>query len=296
MNKRTINTILRSNQGFTLLEVLIAITLLSFIMLGIFNFTDNLIGTAQRVSAEDKDLLQIETAMARIEWDFSQIYSPLYFSHAMEPDKMTPTEGEAYNQMIAHYQANNRFTTLSYDGLPIPVFQFTDKTTFSFFTTSNRRRFQDQKQSNFAWVQYSLETDDSEDKADIEEEPKSKLVLVRKFLSSQIYKSEDIQWEDIKSQILLRNISSVKYEFWNLDSEKWVENLDTIKNGHQKIDAIKLTIEYFNLDGNELTSVRVFRPLYPHFVPEDMYSYLNAKATTPSTNSNNSNSNNTEEE
>ena len=84
---------------------------------------------------------------------------------------------------------------------------------------------QAQKQSNFAWVQYSLETDDSEDKADIEEEPKSKLVLVRKFLSSQIYKSEDIQWEDIKSQILLRNISSLKYEFWNLDSEKWVENL-----------------------------------------------------------------------
>ena len=296
MKKRNNNTILNTNQGFTLLEVLIAITLLSFIMLGIFNFTDSLITTAQKVSAEDEDLLQIETAMARIEWDFSQIYSPLYFSHAMEPEKMTPTEGDAYNQMIAHYQANNRFTTLSYDGLPIPVFQFTDKTTFAFFTTSNRRRFQDQKQSNFAWVQYSLETDDSQEQNSIEEEAKSKLVLVRKFLSSQIYKSEDIQWEDIKSQVLLRNVSSIKYEFWNLDTEKWVENLDTIKNGYQKIDAIKLTIEYFNLDGNELTSVRVFRPLYPHFVPEDMYSYLNAKTTNTNNTTNNNSNNNTEEE
>ena len=55
---------------------------------------------------EDRELLQVETAMARLEWDISQLYTPLYFSQAMSPTGMTEEEGEAYNRLIDSYTNN----------------------------------------------------------------------------------------------------------------------------------------------------------------------------------------------
>lgn len=72
-----------SDRGFTLLEVLIAITLLGFITLGVVSVTDNAVLTKERTSEMNKNNLAIESALARLEWDLSQIYSPLYFSTVM---------------------------------------------------------------------------------------------------------------------------------------------------------------------------------------------------------------------
>jgi prepilin-type N-terminal cleavage/methylation domain-containing protein len=294
-----------NNRGFTLIEVLISITILSFIMIGVINFTQSTYETSDRVTREDKELLQIETAMSRLEWDISQVYSPLYFSHAMNPEHMSEAEGEAYNQLIESYQNNSRFSSLSFDGLPIPVFKTPDKSTFIFFTTSNRRKYENSKQSHFAWVKYSLVSDDTEDSEissqneslNTAKEAKKALMLVRNVYTKDIFSPEPIEWDNIKSQVLLRKVISLTFEFWNPKSKKWTDNLELIENGYQVIYAVRVLIDYYDPDNIEKKSVRVFRPLYPEFKPEDMYKFLNAKpeSTEGSENTNGEDSENTQD-
>lgn len=277
--------------GFSLFEILIAIAILSFMMLGVIQFTQTTFDTSERVIREDGEALQIETALSRLEWDFSQIYSPLYYDHLMKREEMSEQELEVYTQMIASYRSNNRFKKPSYNSYPIPEFQFEDKTTLTFFTTSNRRKFVDSKQSNFAWVRYSLVPNEEKDDTDLVQvttkEKQSTLVLARQVVNQNIYDPAEIDWDNIKVQPLHRKIKKIIYEFWNPKKFKWTDNLSTIENGKSIIYALRVTVEYLNADNLEQTTVRIFRPLFPEFTPEDMYKFLNKTINTNNNNGTN---------
>lgn len=280
MKKRKL--LIHNSKGFTLVEVLIGISILSLIMLAIVNFSSETMDVANRVPREDRENLQVETAMARFEWDFSQIYSPLYFSHMLEPEKMSELEGEAYNRIISQYQSNSRYNAISFDGLPVPTYKNPEKSSLVFFTNSNRRRFANDKQSQFAWVKYELVKDDDEidDAEEIEEKRKlnAQNKIVRSVITSNIYSPRELDWSEVKQQTLLRGVIKLLFEFYNPENNKWTDNLELIKNGYQKISAIRVTLDYLDGSNAETQTVRIFRPLFPEFTPEDMYKFLNAKS------------------
>lgn len=279
------------NAGFSLLEVLIAITILSFITLAIIAFTDSSIEKSLTVTAEDSEYLQVETAMARIEWDVSQAYSPLNFDIPMNPQNLTETEGQIYNQLADYYQGSVNFTMVSFDGLPIPLIQRPEKSTFIFFTTSNRRKVKNTKQSHFAWVKYELQPEPANDDTEgeisngfLNPAPTGSKMLVRKMFTTNVYSKEEIEWENIKSQVLMRKVISVVFEFWNPKTKKWVENLDTIASGSNILHALRLTMKYYDSDNLEVTTMRIFRTLYPKFQPEDKYKFLKPQTGTTGAN------------
>ena len=291
----------RSEAGFTLIEVLISIALLAVLSLGIVNFSEFVINSSDKTIEEDKDFLQIETALARLEWDFSQIYTPLAFDILMNPSQMTPDEGEIYNQLIDIYQRNQRFSQISYEGLPVPIFENPEKDELIFLTTSNRRKIANSKQSRFAWVRYSLAPDEFEnDEIAVGEtgNPTEGNIegggnaLVRQIYNTDIFSPNDIPWNDVKTQVLLRRVESFKFEFWNPQTQKFVENLDTIKNGVHRIYGIKVSVSFFDVLGIERYTERIYRPLFPDFQPEDIYKFLRARTNTNSNNNNNSNNSN----
>ena len=67
-------------KGFSLVEVMISLVLLSFLMMGTYVMVDNSQRTKETVSTEDRAMLQVQMAFNRLEADFSQIYSPAYFA------------------------------------------------------------------------------------------------------------------------------------------------------------------------------------------------------------------------
>ncbi len=273
--------------GFTLIEVMIAITLLSFIMISVVSITGSSQQTKDRVLSEDKEILQIETALSRFEWDFSQIYSPLYFSHEMRKENLESEESIlAAERLLELYRSSEAFPKPSYDGLPIPLFSLEDKNNFTFFTSSNRRKLKNIKQSHFAWVQYSFETDRN---VYNEEEEKTlnlraKGILVRKFQANDVFNPEGVKWDDIKRQVLLRNVESLKFEFWNPKTKKWVDNLELIENGKHIAHGVKLTLEWMTPEKTKLLYVRIYRPLFPSFTPEDMYKLAKESQSTTTSN------------
>lgn len=266
--------------GFTLIEVLIAITVLSFIILGIATITDDSQQTAESVISEDLDILQVETAFSRLEWDISHAYSPLYFSHAMEPTGLTPQEGEIYNSIIDRFSTNERFAYPSFDGYPVPNNNLEPKESMTFFTMSNRRKYQNIKQSYFSWVRYEIipnrdDENEIEDKSIARKEAQNgKNILIRKVIANDVFNPELLDWDDVKTQVLLRNVEQVQFEFWNPANRKWTDNLSTIQDGQHVIRGIKITLNWIDYDGIEREMIRIFRPLFPNFTPENLYQFL----------------------
>ncbi len=292
---------LDSNQsGFTLLEILIAITLLAFITIGVVNITDNAAQTKERTTEVNENNLQIETAMSRFEWDFSQIYSPLYFSSVMNMNQNLGNDGQPipgaqtsgaqaqsgagagqpnpqlqqyYEQLISRFERNEHFISVSKDGHPIPRFYAPEKSVFEFFTTSNRRKVENTKQSHFAWVRYSLadqeQTEDEERNINI---PKSLKSFVRYFSADDPYGDQRINVQEnqtVKAAVLLRNVEYLEFQFWDYQRRKWENSLRNIDSGESLIRGVKLIITWYDSQGSKRTSSRIFRTLWPMVTPQD---------------------------
>jgi prepilin-type N-terminal cleavage/methylation domain-containing protein len=303
MNK--FNSTSASNQaGFTLLEILIAITLLAFITLGVVNITENAVLTKERTTEVNRNNLQVETALSRFEWDFSQIYSPLYFSTVMNlrPDAQAGMQGGTaggnqgaqqggfqgggtqgvispelqiyHEQLVLRFERNEHFSAVSREGLPIPRFYSPEKDVFEFFTSANRRKLENMKQSHFAWVRYALATPDPREKTEEENPniPKSLKNLVRYFSADNPYDDKRINIDDtqnVKGAVILENVESLQFEFWDYQRRKWETNLRTIAQGEGLIRGVRIKLAWYDYSGNKRTITRVFRNHWPMVVPQD---------------------------
>ncbi len=265
-------SILHNQTGLTLIEILIAITLLSFIMFGVISVTTDSLDTKNKIVTEDREYLDIETAFARLDWDFSHIYSPLAFSSrfVIQEDKQ-----EAYAGLIERLQMNRRFNAIDTDGRLIPVLEANDASTFEFFTSGNRRRQQDQKQSNFAWVRYSLGSEDEfkidEDEDKSEDDKSGTKVLQRHYSANNPYDNDRLDISNIKAQALVKDVEDIKFRFWDPINKKFQDSLDMVQDGLAYIRAIQVEITLKDKNGFERKEMRILRSHFPlKFIdPED---------------------------
>lgn len=292
----------KNNAGFTLLEILIAITLLAFITIGVISITDNAIGTKDRTIELNKNNLAVESALSRFDWDFSQIYSPLYFSTVMNLSQASPAaavdnDGDGqpdavplqapggvsaqpnpqlqmyYEQIAERMQQNEHFSALSKEGLPIPRFYAPEKNVFEFLTASNRRKTENVRQSSFAWVRYGLTDmtldqvkEQDEQKAEI---PKSLKNLTRWFDPNDPWGTKRIDVENLKGAVLLEHVESLEFSFWDYQRKKWETSLRTIQNGESVIRGVKIFITWYDSQGIKRSAERIFRNHWPMVIPQD---------------------------
>lgn len=306
--KKFNSTSVSNETGFTLLEILIAITLLAVITLSVVSITENSTQTMERTTEINANNLQIETAMSRFEWDFSQVYSPLYFSTVMNlntglnnfsdgSDQGTNESGndvfeglqagnaaaanatvnpelERYQQELSmRFERNEHFMAVSKEGLPVPRFISTEKDHFEFFTSSNRRKFENQKQSHFAWVRYALGNQDQTEKEEANSNiPKGLKSFIRYYSADDPYSEKRLNIEDVervKGATLLRNVESLEFQFWDYQKKKWETSLRSIQGGESLVRGVKILITWYDNSGNKRTAVRTFRHLWPMVAPKE---------------------------
>lgn len=309
------NLISASNEaGFTLIEILIAITLLAFITIGVVSVTQNAVDTMDRTTETNKNNLTIETALSRFEWDFSQIYSPLYFSTPLNLSsadpygatndanmdgrddntgkeiaptaQVNPMLQEYYQRLLRRFEQNQHFLGVSKEGLPIPRFYSPDKTIFEFFTSSNRRKMENTRQSHFAWVRYTLgeplpKNDDQEERP--ASMPQNLKTLMRYFSADDPYDDKRIEPEDarVKGAVLLENVESLEFNFWNPNSRKWETGLNTIPGGQSLLRGVRILMTWYDSTGNKRTISRIYRNHWPLEVPQESTPITPTTPTTP---------------
>ncbi len=243
--------------GFTLIEVLISITLLSMLMTYTYSIINNSVDTKDTIITEDKELLGIERAFERISTDFAQIYSPLYSS----PFKKNYTTGEKssddLDKKTNEFEVSERFPLISHDGLPVPLFDSPEKSTFSFLSTANRRRLENTKESRYVWIQYQLESDD---------QSRGGYSLIRSYSANNIY-GPDHDFSKANQQIILKNIKSLEFEFWNPGKKKWSSGIKFLNRDKYTLKMIRVKMEWLDANSIIYKFSRTFRNLWQKYDP-----------------------------
>ena len=262
--------ILKNNSGFTLIEVLIAITVLSLLMAMMYGIVQDSTETKDKITSEDRESLQLVTALERLELDISQLYSPLYFnakyskfSASNDQDQYDePIEESKSQDPLSSYSPSERFPSITSAGAIVPAIMNESKTELVFMSTSNRRIVENSKQSRFNWIRYgirSMTTETEKEGAEYE--------LVRSVESENIYK-KDFNWDNVKEFVLLRDIKKFQFLFWNKETKKFVDSLSLLSKDKETPRLIKVEFIWIDKDGSEIEVERTFRPLYPYFDTE----------------------------
>jgi hypothetical protein len=253
------NLIFRSEKGLTLIEIMISIVLLAFVMLGVVAIIDNSQNAKDRTLLINNDNMQIEMAINRMEWDFAQIWSPLYFSQRFMGN-LDGAQIPGIEEIKFLYEGHPRFSGPSQDGIPIPVFRLNGKDDLIFMTNSNRRRIENQKQSHFSWVRYFISDQRIMDGAG---EGRDTKALTRQIFSDDPWAKEDFALDSTRSTSLLNDVTKLEFQFYNPGTRKWETNLRSIRDGESVIRGIKMLIVWNDSNGNEREMTRFFRPHYP---------------------------------
>ena len=234
---------------------MISITLLGFLMIGVYTMMDNSQTSKDRILSEDQDFTQAMTAMNRLKIDFSQIYSPLYFSSSVIELPQSFTNNP-----------DRQFEGVTSNGDLIPRIFNPNSNTLIFMSFANRRKIQDSKESRWAWMQYTLRRHEESDPGDNIESGTYKLV---RLVSKKDVFSNEIDWSTVRRQTLLKNVKELIFEFWDADKEKWLDNLRDLEHTKRyKLSAVKVTLKWFDKTGLLNENVQILRPLWPYFKPE----------------------------
>lgn len=247
--------------GFTLIEVLIAIMLLAFISLYTFKMIDNGTDTKERVLAEDQKTLQGLTAVARIDTDFSQLYSPLYAY-----SKSAPTNNPA-NVYQDDNVSKGSFDGKAKNGALIPQFTSEDKSTLVFFTAANRRKIADSKEGRFAWIRYSLrrsEKTDADAGTDTSKKNGADYELVRQMITTNLY-AANLNWDQARPQVLMGNVKSLEFSFWDERNKKFVSSILDLNENRNAIRFLKMDLVWIDENNTEQSVSKNYRVLYPYF-------------------------------
>lgn len=248
---------MRNEEGFTLIEVLISITILSFLMSYVYTIVDGSSRAKDTITKEDRELMDIERALDRIGIDFSQIDSPLYYSPVYRKPKNTPSFGQGPKPNLP--DLSDSFPQLSHFGKPVPNKE-SSKTEFFFLSNANRRRLQDVKQGRGVWIKYSLESSDKS---------RGGYQLVRQFMAENVYNPE-VDWDSVEEQPLLNNVKSLSFEFWDPGKKKFVSSIRELNNYKDMLRLIRLKIEWVG-EGEGDSAIREitrsYRALWPKYDP-----------------------------
>ena len=248
----------KDNQGFTLIEILVAITILSFLMIGVYSVIDNSTIMQEKVTKEDDLFLQLDTALNRMDQDFTHFYSPLFFSVQFVSDPgREAQEGGLPPELsqFKRFRPTDKFPAISKRGQLIPIVLNESKEELVFFSFVHQRKVENAKESRFAWIRYSLET--SEENSDMK-------ILVRQYTPDDIY-SEQFDWDKAKKQILFSRLKSLTFLFWDSEKEKFVDRLNLVNKDQSSPRFIQVKLEWFDRNKALLTEERTSRVLWPPF-------------------------------
>ena len=233
-----------TDQGFTLIEVMIAVTLLSFLSIGIYQATTRSFLVNATLGREATEYSGVLLTLQAVESDLSQIYNPA----------LDPTEAPAANPNAA--QTPDFWSVpVRTDGTRRARLQGT-REKLTFINNANRRVEADQAQSDFQKVTWEIERNSSG--------------------AYSLYRATDwnaFNYDRVSGKpnrvALIENLSSASFSYYRRENKTWEDSWDTespyVKAEGRWPDLIRLKIEVPDPlnNANQLPLELVVRPNLP---------------------------------
>lgn len=219
--------------GFTLLELMITIALLAVISLGIYQGTTQAFKLREVLTQEGDFYNGIRLAMAVLEKDIAQLYSPTLLlpdaprpNASNSPNPMVPTVMDPNLQQLRDSpmgRANTFWGAVIHMTGIRPMRFVGQEKKLTFVASSRRRIYKEVPESEFSKIQYELKPDPSPDS----EELKGTLVLY-KTESPNAFSEDDLSKDKMKTTApILYGIKTFKFRFYRANKQQWLNQWDT---------------------------------------------------------------------
>lgn len=206
--------------GFTLLEVLVAIGLLAFLSLGIYQVTTSVWSTNSRLSAEGADSTAIILALQSVRTDLSSIYTP--FLGAIPPKPDVNLDSTFWSPPVRS------------DGMRRSRFKG-EAQKVSFIANNHRRVEADAPESDFQKITLEVERD------------KNGTYTLYRSIDWDAFRYEDDRTKKPERVPLIENLSSAKFTFYRISDKTYQDSWDSegiyTKEENRFPNLIKLKIE-----------------------------------------------------
>jgi hypothetical protein len=224
----------------TLIEVLIAMVVLAFIVLQLYQATAKIWEIRAALIDEGEFYNGIRMAMGIVERDVSMIYNPALIL----PEKKgapTPAEQAELEQILNGEEGRaTAFWSPAVDKTGVRPSHFigTDQK-LSFVAVSHVRMYRESRESEFAKVTYELQDDRSEGA------PAGSRMLVKTENANAFDDDERLSDKNRQSYPLLRGITRFRYRYYRKTKDEWVNSWDSDNADFrdQYPDIIEITLE-----------------------------------------------------
>ncbi len=240
-------------QGFTLLEILIAMSILMFISFATYQATIETYKLRDILGQEGDFYNGIRLSTAIVQKDIALLYSPhlqKWFDTPPPPEELTDDLGRSFDFWSQAIQTN---------GLRPSRFIGTDSK-MSFISLSHMRIYRDAPESEFAKITYDLKKDDQDS------ENKGTLVLVRTE-SPNAFNMNEHKDPMKKSYEILRGIRKINYTYLTRDGNTWKTSRswdsDKEENKNKFPEIIEMKIEVLGPKRLTFEGDFKFRPEIP---------------------------------
>jgi len=254
--------------GFTLLEVLIAIAIMSAIAVSIYQITTKTFELREKLMAEGEFYNGIRMAVGVMDRDVSMIYSPMVMVpepppqqaappppgdpngapaapppgppeliKPMSPEELAAAMGNDAGRMSSRFWME----AIHRSGIRPSRFQGTD-TKLSFISVSNIRVYKESPESEFIKVDYGVE-DDKTPGAE-----QGTRVLVKKVTPNAFDDDEtvtNVRQKFWKTYLLLPGIKKIAFRYYRAEKEQWQNSWDS-DGGDTKFkypDIVEISLE-----------------------------------------------------
>lgn len=258
MNSRSAN-----NRGFTLIEVVIAIALMAFISIGVFQALNSTYRTRDTLQSEGDFYSAIRVAMSILESDIAQIFSP----EQMIPKKnaglpagtgQQPNEGDVPTE--------DRWWTywgpMSHkNGIRLSRFFGTANSLF-FVSASHLRVYRNSPESELARISYEIKKDDKV--PDDEPWAKGTSVLI-KTSNTNVFDFENDEDTFTRTYPLLTGLKSLVFRYYQREKNHWYDTWDSSHPDFKNLfpDLVEVRFEAVGPNNLLYDGIYQFRPELP---------------------------------
>ncbi|MGK5090221.1 type II secretion system protein GspJ [Bdellovibrionota bacterium FG-2] len=253
-----------SHQGFSLLEVMIAMAILVFITIGITQATSETFKLRDVLLNEGDFYNGIRLATDILQRDICQMYSPIAMippraKNAPEPD---PAEAEAL--LAGDLAQTTAFWLGAVEKNGIRPSRFVGKQDeISFISLSHVRIYKDAPESEFAKIRYKLI---KEDKPPFGAKTTQSTSVLTKIETTNAFDEDERRDKKLENTYpLLRGITSLTFQFYNKEKDTWERSWDSEKEDTHYLfpDSIEMKFEIVGPSKLSFTGVYYFKPEVP---------------------------------
>lgn len=270
------------NQGFTLIEILISITLLVVISISIYQSTTQTYRYRDVLVREGDFYNSIRLSMGMMERDVALLFSPVSMNPnqkspltASQPGDSDPFAPGANDPLPVPQQPDAAYEQLMQSELAqvsdhwLPV---TDKSAsrasrfvgeaqkLTFISSSHQRLYKNYPESEFAKIAYELRDDRSEDAME-----GTKILF--KIEDPNAFDDIEKREKTAKAYPILPGVKSLKFRFYRKDKKVWETKWDNSKDDQKDLypDLVEISLEVSAAGRQNFSGTYIFKPEMPFY-------------------------------